>query len=278
MGQGKRLVMLLFSIPSPEQGVWMLGPVPLRAYALFIIIGIVVAIKWGSVRWQKVGGGPEDIADIAMYAVPAGIVGGRLYHVMSDWQIYFGDDGRGFVAALRVWDGGLGIWGAIALGFAGAAYAARKRGFNVTQLADALAPGVAVAQGIGRIGNWFNQELFGAPTSLPWGLQIGTANRPAGYEEFVTFHPTFLYEMLWVFAAAAVLIWAERKYQLVNGQVFALYIALYCSGRGWIEMLRIDAANQILGLRLNVFTSIIIGLGALIWFLWSRRSTKSRSV
>jgi prolipoprotein diacylglyceryl transferase len=137
---------------------------------------------------------------------------------------------------------------------------------------------VAVAQGIGRIGNWFNQELFGAPTTLPWGLQIGTANRPAGYEEFVTFHPTFLYEMFWVFAAAAVLVWAERKYQLVNGQVFALYIALYCSGRGWIEMLRIDAANQILGLRLNVFTSIIIGLSALIWFLWSRRSTKSNSV
>lgn len=267
--------MLLSSIPSPDQGVWMLGPLPLRAYALFIIIGIVVAVKWGSTRWQRMGGGPEDVADIAMYAVPAGIVGGRLYHVITDWQIYFGDGGRGFVGALRIWDGGLGIWGAIALGFAGAAYAAKKRGFDILQLADALAPGVAVAQGIGRLGNWFNQELFGAPTDLPWGLEIATENRPTGYENFVTFHPTFLYELLWVFAAAALLVWLERNRSFVAGQIFALYIVFYTAGRGWIEMLRIDSANHILGLRLNVFTAIFVGVGALIWFRYlSRRAAK----
>lgn len=256
----------------------MLGPLPLRAYALFIIIGIIVAVKWGSVRWQKMGGGPEDVADIAMYAVPAGIVGGRLYHVITDWQIYFAEGGRGIVGALRIWDGGLGIWGAIALGFVGAAYGARKKGFNVLQLADALAPGIAVAQGIGRLGNWFNQELFGAPTDLPWGLKISAENRPNGYAEFSTFHPTFLYELLWVFALAALLVWLERKRTFVTGQIFALYILFYTMGRGWIEMLRIDTANQILGLRLNVFTSVIVGLLAILWFKsLSKRAQKHTS-
>ena len=261
------------SIPSPDQGVWMLGPLPLRAYALLIIVGILIAVRWGSARWQAKGGGPEDIADIAMFAVPAGIVGGRLYHVISDAEIYFGENGRGFVAALRIWEGGLGIWGAIALGFAGAAYGARRRGLAVSGLADALAPGIAIAQAVGRFGNWFNQELFGAPTDLPWGLEIDYANRPTGYSDFATFHPTFLYEALWCVALAVLLVWAQKRYTLINGQVFALYVAVYCVGRGWIEMLRIDTANHILGLRLNVFTAVIVGGLAVVWLLRSRRST-----
>lgn len=270
--------MILFSIPSPDQGVWMAGPLPLRAYALLIVLGILIAVRWGSSRWQAQGGGPEDIADIAMYAVPAGIIGGRLYHVITDAEIYFGENGRGLLAAFRIWDGGLGIWGAIALGFAGAAYGARRKGFDISTLADALAPGIAIAQAIGRFGNWFNQELFGAPTELPWGLEIDYANRPVGYTSFTTFHPTFLYEALWCVALAIGLVWAQKRFNLVKGQVFALYVAIYCAGRAWVEMLRIDTANHILGLRLNVFTALIVGVAAVIWFVRSRRSRLTVSV
>ena len=260
------------SIPSPEQGVWALGPLPIRAYALLIIVGILVAVKWGSSRWVAMGGTAEDVADVAMYAVPAGIVGGRIYHVMTDAHIYFGENGKGFVAALKIWEGGLGIWGAVALGFGASAWACHKKGIAIGSFADALAPGIAVAQAIGRFGNWFNQELFGAPTTLPWGLEISPANRPDGYSAFETFHPTFLYEALWCLAVAGVLVWAHRKWQLAHGQVFALYIALYCAGRIWIEMLRIDSAQTILGLRLNVFTALIVGVSAAWWFIQSRRS------
>ena len=262
------------SIPSPESGVWWLGPLPIRAYALCILLGIIVAIRWGSARWVAAGGRREDVMDVAMWAVPAGIVGGRLYHVITDWQLYFGAQGRGFIAAFRVWDGGLGIWGAIALGFAGAAYACHKQGIAVAALADALAPGIAVAQSIGRFGNWFNQELFGSPTSLPWGLEISPSRRPAGYEAFATFHPTFLYESLWCLLVAAVLVLTSRWLAAGKGQVFALYVLLYCVGRAWVEMLRIDSANHILGLRLNVFTAVLVGLGALVWLLRSRRATE----
>lgn len=259
-------------IPSPDQSVWFIGPFPLRAYAVFIVIGIFVAIKWGQKRWVARGGDGEDIINVAMYAVPAGIIGGRLYHVISDWQIYFGENGRGFIAALRIWDGGLGIWGAIALGFLGSWYAARKYELSIRTLADALAPGVALAQAIGRFGNYFNQELFGAPTTLPWALEIDPIHRPDGYVAFQTFHPTFLYESLWCVALAIILITFEKLYRLKQGQVFALYVALYTLGRVWIEMLRIDTANTILGIRLNVFTALIVGVLAMIWFFHSRRT------
>ncbi len=262
-------------IPSPDQSVWFIGPFPLRAYALFIVIGIFVAIKWGQKRWMAQGGEAEDIINVAMFAVPAGIIGGRLYHVISDWQIYFGDNGRGFVAALRIWDGGLGIWGAIALGFLGSWYAAKKYNLSIRLLADALAPGVALAQAIGRFGNYFNQELFGAPSTLPWALEIDLAFRPDGYETFETFHPTFLYESLWCLAVAGLLVYLERRFKLGQGQVFALYVGFYTLGRVWIEMLRIDTANLILGIRLNVFTALIVGLMSLMWFIRSKRSTQN---
>ena len=267
---------LLSSIPSPAQGSWSLGPIPIRAYALFIVAGIVVAVWWGGRRYVARGGRPGTIADIALWAVPFGIVGGRLYHVLSDWQLYFGPDGRGFVAALRVWDGGLGIWGAVAVGALGAWIGARRAGVALPPVADAIAPAIALAQAIGRWGNYFNQELFGSPTTLPWGLEIDVANRPTGYAEFDTFQPTFLYESLWLIGVVVVLVWADRRYQMGHGRVFALYVALYCLGRLWIEALRIDAANTILGLRLNIWTAGIVGLGALAYFLWSLRTKPGR--
>jgi len=266
------------SIPSPSQGVWYLGPIPLRAYALLIIAGIVLAIWLGNRRYVARGGRPGTITDLAIWAVPFGIVGGRLYHVISDWQLYFGPGGSGLAGAVRIWDGGLGIWGAVTLGALGAWIGARRMGVLLPPVGDAIAPGIALAQAVGRFGNWFNQELFGAPTDLPWGLQIDPAFRPAGYEAFDTFHPTFLYESAWMVGVALVLVWADRRFQLGHGRVFALYVALYCAGRLWIELLRIDSANQILGLRLNVWTAMIVGLGALAYLVVSARMRPGREV
>ncbi len=259
------------SIPSPDNWVWSLGPLPIRAYALAIVLGIVVAIWLGNKRYVARGGKPGVILDIAIWAVPFGIIGGRLYHVVTDWQIYFGSEGKGLIAALRIWDGGLGIWGAVALGALGAWIGARRTGVMLPPVADAIAPGIALAQAIGRWGNYFNQELFGSPTDLPWGLEIAIENRPPGYEQFVTFHPTFLYESLWLVGVALVVIWADRRFRMGHGRAFALYVLLYTVGRGWIEMLRIDSANQILGVRLNVWTSVIVGLGALAYIVISAR-------
>lgn len=267
---------LIAFIPSPSQGVWSLGPLPVRAYALLIIAGIVVAVVVGSRRYVARGGSPGVIGDIALWAVPFGIVGGRLYHVLTDWQLYFAPGGSGFVGALRIWDGGLGIWGAVALGALGAWIATRRLGIALPPVADAIAPGIALAQAIGRWGNWFNQELFGAPTTLPWGLEIAPAFRPEGYAEFATFHPTFLYESLWMLAVALVLIWADKRFTMGHGRVFALYVLLYCLGRVWIEYLRIDTANTILGVRLNVWTSILVGLGALAYLVISARMRPGR--
>ena len=268
--------MIAASIPSPDQGVWFLGPLPLRAYALLIVLGIVVAVWWGGKRYVARGGEPGVITDIAIWAVPFGIIGGRLYHVITDWQIYFGEGGKGLVGALRIWDGGLGIWGAVALGAVGAWIGARRAGVLLPPVGDAIAPGIAAAQAIGRWGNWFNQELFGAPTDVPWGLEIDLANRPMGYEQYATFHPTFLYESLWLVGVAVVLVWADRRFQMGHGRVFALYVLLYTSGRVWIEALRIDDANLVLGLRLNVWTSILVGAGALVYLMVSARTRPGR--
>ena len=267
---------LLAFIPSPSQGTWNLGPLPLRAYALLIIAGIIVAIVVGSRRYVARGGSAGVIGDIALWAVPFGIIGGRLYHVITDWQLYFAPGGSGIIGALRIWDGGLGIWGAVALGGLGAWIGARRLGVALPPIADAIAPGIALAQAIGRWGNWFNQELFGAPTTLPWGLEIAPQYRPEGYADFATFHPTFLYESLWMVGVALVLIWADKRFRMGHGRVFALYVLLYCVGRGWIEYLRIDTANTILGLRLNLWTSILVGLGALAYLIFSARMRPGR--
>jgi prolipoprotein diacylglyceryl transferase len=269
---------MLTYIPSPETGVWDLGPIPLRAYAMFIVLGIIVAVVLGNKRYEARGGRPGVITDIAIWAVPFGIVGGRLYHVLSDWQIYFGEQGRGLTAAFRIWDGGLGIWGAVILGGVGAWIGARRSGVVLPPIADAIAPGIALAQAIGRLGNYFNQELFGSPTTLPWGLEISPANRPEGYAEYATFHPTFLYESLWLVALALVVMWADRRFNLGHGRAFALYVLIYTVGRVWIEALRIDSANHILGVRLNVWTSILVGLGALAYLVISSRIRPGREV
>ena len=269
---------MLTYIPSPETGVWELGPVPIRAYAMFIVLGIIVAVVLGNRRYVARGGQPSIVTDIAIWAVPFGIVGGRIYHVLSDWQIYFGEQGRGFTAAFRIWDGGLGIWGAVILGGVGAWIGARRSGVVLPPIADAIAPGIALAQAIGRLGNYFNQELFGSPTTLPWGLEISPANRPEGYAEYATFHPTFLYESLWLVALALVVMWADRRFNLGHGRAFALYVLIYTVGRVWIEALRIDSANHILGVRLNVWTSILVGLGALAYLVISSRIRPGREV
>ncbi|TKJ18215.1 prolipoprotein diacylglyceryl transferase [Blastococcus sp. CCUG 61487] len=260
---------VLAAIPSPSQSVWELGPFPLRAYALAIIAGIVAAIWLTDRRWRARGGAPEDVLDIAMWAVPFGIVGGRIYHVVTSPQAYFGEGGEP-LEAFAIWNGGLGIWGAIFFGGIGAWIACRRRGIPLPAFADAIAPGLLVAQAIGRLGNWFNQELYGRPTDLPWGLEIDPQYRQDGYEAFTTFHPTFLYELLWNLAAAAVVIWADRRFRLSHGRAFALYVALYCTGRLWIELLRIDDANRILGVRVNVITAIVVGLLAVAYLVWQR--------
>ena len=262
---------VLAFIPSPAQGVWNLGPIPVRAYALLIVVGIVIAVWFGGKRYVARGGRPGTITDIAIWAVPFGIVGGRLYHVISDNQLYFGPDGKGLAAAFRIWDGGLGIWGAVALGALGAWIGARRAGVALPPVADAIAPAIALAQAIGRLGNYFNQELFGKPTTVPWALEIDPIHRPAGYEQFATFQPTFLYESLWLLGMVVVLLWADKRFRMGHGRVFALYVLLYCIGRFWIEGLRIDDANVLFGLRLNEWTSILVGLGALIYLIVSAR-------
>ena len=267
---------LAFSIPSPSQGVWYLGPVPIRAYALGILVGIVLAVVITERRWVARGGPPGAAVDIAGWAVPFGIVGARLYHVISSPQAYFGEGGRP-LDALKIWEGGLGIWGAIAAGALGAWIACRRRGWSFLQMADSAAPGIAVAQAVGRLGNWFNQELFGRPTTLPWGLEISPANRPDGYAQFATYHPTFLYELMWCLAVAAAVVLLDRRFTLDHGRSFALYVGLYTIGRGYFEVLRIDPANLILGVRLNVWTSVVVGVAALAGFFAASRAARRTS-
>lgn len=272
---------VLATIPSPSQGVWYLGPVPLRAYALCIVAGIVVAIVWGNRRWMARGGRPGTVTDIAVFAVPFGLVGGRLYHVATDWQKYFGP-GRNPLDALKIWEGGLGIWGAVALGAVGAWIGCRRRGIPLTAFADAVAPGIVLAQAIGRLGNWFNQELYGAPTAVPWGLELyrrvdpsnGLTDKVGGVAvdstPIAVVHPTFLYELLWNVAVVLLLVGADRWFRMGHGRVFALYVAGYTVGRVWIEMMRTDDATHILGIRINVFTAVIVFLLAVLYLVLVR--------
>ena len=246
----------LASFPSPPQGVWHLGPLPIRAYALFIIVGIIVALVIGDRRWVARGGEHGVIYDIALWAVPFGLVGGRLYHIITDWPKYFGPNGAGIVGALRIWEGGLGIWGAVALGGVGAWIGCRQAGIPLPAFGDAIAPGIVLAQAIGRLGNYFNQELYGGPTSLPWGLEIYERRDAAGnvglmdgvstgqlYEPHPV-HPTFLYELLWNVLVFVVLIYVDRRFKIGHGRLFALYVAGYCVGRFWVELLRADPAAR----------------------------------
>ncbi|HEV7209948.1 MAG TPA: prolipoprotein diacylglyceryl transferase [Mycobacteriales bacterium] len=257
------------SIPSPSQGVVHLGPIPLRGYALCILLGVIVAVIIGERRLQSRGYPKGKLSDIAVWAVPFGIVGGRLYHVITDNQLYF-RAGRQPIRALYIWDGGLGIWGAVALGAVGAYIGARRNGVAFAPLADAVAVGIPVAQAIGRWGNWFNQELYGRPSNLAWALHIDPAHREARYASIATYQPTFLYESLWDLGTAGVVLWAERRFRLGRGRAFAVYVGAYTVGRFWIEALRIDQAHTYLGLRLNDYTSIVVFLGAVAYLLLVR--------
>ncbi|WP_019854678.1 prolipoprotein diacylglyceryl transferase [Actinopolyspora mortivallis] len=274
----------LANIPSPDRGVWFLGPVPIRAYALCIIAGIIVAIVWAERRWVARGGRKGAVTDIAVFAVPFGLVGGRLYHVVTDYWRYFGPDSPNpWWGIFQIWQGGLGIWGAVALGAVGAWIGCRRRGVPLPAFADAVAPGLVTAQAIGRLGNYFNQELYGSPTDLPWGLEIyrrvpdpvtGTAVNHVPVE---VVHPTFLYELLWNLLVAALVVWADRRFQMGHGRVFALYVAGYTAGRFWIEMMRTDPASTPfdLGIRVNVYVAALVFLLAVAYLVLVRRGRES---
>jgi prolipoprotein diacylglyceryl transferase len=249
-----------------------IGPLPLRAYALFIVAGIVAAVLVGERRLQARGVRKGAVADIATWAVPFGLIGARIYHVATDPELYWGKHGQGTVAALEIWHGGLGIWGAIAGGAVGAWIGCRRHGVRLVDFADALAPGLALAQAIGRWGNYFNQELYGRPTHLPWAVRIDPAHRVPPYLNVATYHPTFLYESVWDVGVAVLVIWADRRWNLTRGRAFALYAAAYTAGRFWIEALRVDDAHRFLGLRLNDWTSVVVFLGAVAVLVRRRRS------
>ncbi len=247
-------------IPSPSTGVVHLGPFPLRAYALCIIVGVLAGTTIGQRRAAAKGIRAHAVADMAVWAVPAGIIGARIYHVITSPDAYFGAGGHPW-QALAIWKGGLGIWGGVAAGAAAGWVWCRRNGIDPYTMVDACAPGIAVAQAIGRLGNYFNQELFGRPTSLPWGLEI-EAGRPGTVPGAATYHPTFLYELLWCLVVAGLCVLAGRRLRLHPGQLLCLYVGLYTLGRAPIEALRIDDAHRFFGLRLNDYVAIAVLLGA----------------
>jgi prolipoprotein diacylglyceryl transferase len=256
------------SIPSPSSGTVDLGPFTIHMYGLSLLAAIAVCVWITGHRWVNRGGDWDLIFRLAVWGVAAGIVGARLYHIVTSWN-EVPDQWWGVFA---IWKGGLGVWGGIGLGCLVGAIVAKRAGADVWLLADCLAPGLLVAQAVGRLGNWWNQELFGKPTDLPWGLEIDPVNRPLAYLDQATFHPTFLYELLWNLLAAALLVFViERRLRPRPPGLFALYIALYCLGRLGVELIRVDPANHILGQRVNVWVSGIGLVAGLIWFWLSQR-------
>ena len=277
---------VLAYIPSPARGVWEIGPFPLRAYALFIIIGIVVAIYWGERRWMARGGEQGTVLDIAVWAVPFGLIGGRIYHVMTDWPTYFGS-GKEPLDALKIWQGGLGIWGAVFFGALGAWIGCRRRGIPLPAFGDAIAPPILLAQAIGRLGNYFNQELYGRETTVPWGLEIyertnsqGAVDSLGGESRGVVtavVHPTFLYEMIWNLIVVGLLVFIDRRFKIGHGRLFALYVAGYCAGRFCIELMRADPASHIGGIRVNSFTSAIVFVLAVAYVVFAKKGREEPS-
>ena len=278
------LTALPTEFPSPTTGVWNLGPLPVRAYAMCILAGIVVAIWMTQKRLATRGGKPGQVLDISAWAVPFGIVGGRIYHLITSPQAYFGEGGNPW-NAFRVWEGGLGIWGAIALGALGAYIGCRRQGVRFLDFCDAAAPGILVAQAMGRFGNYFNNEIHGSPTDLPWGLKVYEWDQAAGHAVLDAngnpvvlgvFHPTFLYEAIFCLLLAGLLIWLDRRHDFRRGQIFALYVAGYPIGRGVVEFMRTDDANHILGLRVNSWVSILVFLLGVFLYVWfGRRPAES---
>ncbi len=260
-------------IPSPEVSFIDIGIFRVHFYALFILTGIALA-TWIADRKLTSRGAPKgSMLDIALWAVPFGIIGGRIFHVITHPNDYF-FEGADLLATVRIWEGGLAIYGAVSLGAVGVFIASRQLGLRFWSVADAVAPGLLIAQGIGRLGNYFNQELFGLPTTLPWGLQIPSSNPayPVGLPEGLLFHPTFAYEMIWNLTGAAVLILLASRLNLQWGKVFAVYLMIYSTGRIWVEAIRIDPSEIILGLRLNIWSALIgLTLGIILFLVQSRR-------
>lgn len=258
--------LLPVSIPSPPQGVWYLGPVPLRAYGIIIACAMVVAVLLTKKRYEERGGNPELVYDVALWAIPFGIVGARLYHVITSPHKYFGPNGQ-WLEIFRIWEGGIAIMGAVIGGMIGSAIALHRAGQRMGPFADAVAPTLLIAQAMGRFGNWFNQELFGKSTTLPWGLEIDDRHLPAGYASGTLFHPTFLYEVIWNLSMAFIIIALDKRVKFKGGQLIFLYMSLYAIGRFWIENLRIDPAKIFLGMRLNAWSALAIIIIGIVGFL-----------
>lgn len=260
------------TIPAPPGKQFEIGPLVIRAYALCLLAGIFAAAWLTHRRWTRMGGDGDLVLEVALWGSIAGIIGGRLYHVITSWDQL----GPEWWAPFAVWKGGLGIWGGIALGVLAGALVVKRAGASVPKFMDAAAPGIVLGQGIGRLGNWFNQELFGGPTNLPWGLEVDAAHRPAAFADVATFHPTFAYEGLWNLGTCLVLIWIGKRFAdtLKAPALFCLYVALYTLGRMWWELLRVDPSNHILGQRLNFWVSLVVCVGALgALVLVQKRST-----
>ncbi|WP_189492278.1 prolipoprotein diacylglyceryl transferase [Streptomyces antnestii] len=264
--------MLLAAIPSPSINGFSLGPLTIHFYALSYIVGIGLAVALGRRRWRAAGGDPVQVEDVALWGVPFGILGGRIYFDLTTpkgipphWW-----------GPLAVWEGGLGIWGGVALATVVCVWRLRRAGVEVPGMMDALAPCLLIAQAIGRIGNYFNQELFGGPTNLPWALAIDPAHRPDGYLQNATFHPTFLYELIWDLLLAGFLMWLGSKGKVRPGSLFALYVAGYSAFRIFEESLRVDYSQYILGMRLNFYIASLMMLVGLAWFVVLQRRPHPR--
>jgi prolipoprotein diacylglyceryl transferase len=253
---------VLASIPSPPSNGFHVGPLFVHAYGVAYIVAVLAAIALTTARWESRGGRRDLVQEVALWGFPAGLIGGRLYFLATSWN----EVPRHWWGPFAIWQGGLGIWGGIAGGTLAGLWVLRRRGVDIPQFLDAAAPGLLVAQAIGRVGNYFNQELFGGPTSLPWGLKIDAAHRPAHYAQYTTFHPTFLYELVWNLALAGALVWLGRRGRIRAPGLFALYVAGYSGFRIFEELLRVDPAHHILGLRLNFFVATILCATGLAWF------------
>ncbi|MEX2211264.1 MAG: prolipoprotein diacylglyceryl transferase [Gaiellaceae bacterium] len=256
--------MLILSIPSPSGGEFDVGPIAIHAYGLMLLLAIVAAAALTGVRWVRRGGDWDLVFQVAVWGVAFGIAGARLYHVITSWD-EVPDEWWGVFA---VWEGGLGVWGGITLGVLAGAVVVRRAGQSVRRFMDAVAPGLLLAQAIGRWGNWFNQELYGEPTDLPWGLEIDLANRPVGFLDSETFHPVFLYEFLWNLGGVGVLLLLDRLFRFRPPALFALYVAWYTAFRTFEETIRVDVSHEYFGLRLNFYVSAILFVLSVAFFVW----------
>ena len=255
----------LASIPSPHSGTIDVGPFSIHLYGVMLLLAIAACVALTGYRWVKWGGDWDLVFRVAVWGVAFGIVGARLYHDVTSWSEVKAIDA--WWAPFAVWKGGLGVWGGILFGVLAGAWIVHRSGNSVRLFMDAVAPGLLLAQGIGRWGNWFNQELYGKPTSLPWGLKIDEAHRGA-YIQYATFHPTFLYEFIWDIVGVVILLLVDRMFRIRRPALFALYVSFYCFGRFFEELLRIDPAHKYYGLRLNAYVSIVVFVLSTAFFIW----------